>query len=122
MGIGWPHRRRQGPVANRCRSHRPGEAHIHRARAAAHERDREIWARRRLILSVLLAAGLVLMFGGLAMRNQRKELVLERELAIAALAQSRDQRLQRASRAAVIPTRRSTNPAVSGGAGGAGGV
>lgn len=72
--------------------------------SAAHERDREIWARRRLILSVLLAAGLVLMFGGLAMRNQRKELILERELALAALAQGRDQRLQRASKAAVMGT------------------
>jgi two-component system NtrC family sensor kinase len=72
--------------------------------SAEHERDREIWARRRLVLSVLLAAGLVLMFGGLAMRNQRKELVLERELAIAAVAQRRDEKLERASKAAVMGT------------------
>jgi hypothetical protein len=72
--------------------------------SAEHERDREIWARRRLILSVLLAAGLVLMFGDMAMRNQRKELLLEREPALADLAQIRDERLQRASRAAVMGT------------------
>jgi two-component system NtrC family sensor kinase len=72
--------------------------------SAQHERDREIWARRRLVSSVLLAAGLVLVFGGLALRNQRKELVLERELAVASLAQSRDERLQRANKAAVMGT------------------
>jgi two-component system, NtrC family, sensor kinase len=72
--------------------------------SAEHERDREIWARRRLVLSVLLAAGLVLIFGGLAMRNQRKELVLERELAVAAVAQRRDETLERASKAAVMGT------------------
>ncbi len=67
-------------------------------------RDREFWARRRSILSVFLAAGLVLAFGGLAMRNQRKELVLERELAVEALRRGRDERLERASRAAVMGT------------------
>jgi signal transduction histidine kinase len=72
--------------------------------SAEHERDREAWARRRLVLSVLTAAGLVVVFGGLAMRNQRKELVLERELAVAAARHSRDEKLQRASKAAVMGT------------------
>ena len=72
--------------------------------SAERERDRGVWARRRLLLSVSTAAGLVLAFGGLAMRNQRKELLLERELAIAALQQSRDERLQRVSKAAVMGT------------------
>jgi len=72
--------------------------------SAERERDREIWAHRRLVLSVLTAAGLVLVFGGLAMRNQRKELVLERELAVADLQQSRDERLERASKAAAMGT------------------
>jgi two-component system NtrC family sensor kinase len=67
-------------------------------------RDRELGARRRLVLSVLTAAGLIVVFGGLAMRNQRKELDLERELAVAALRQNRDERLQRASKAAVLGT------------------
>ncbi len=71
---------------------------------AERERDREFWARRRSILSVFTAAGLVLAFGGLAMRNQRKELVLERELAVEALRRGRDERLERASRAAVMGT------------------
>ena len=68
------------------------------------ERDREDWARRRLLLSVITAAGLVLAFGTLASRNQRKELVLERELALASLQQRRDERLERASKAAAMGT------------------
>jgi signal transduction histidine kinase len=72
--------------------------------SAERERDREVWARRRLVLSVLTAAGLVLVFGGLTLRKQRKELVLERELAIAGLQQSRDERLERASKAAAMGT------------------
>jgi two-component system NtrC family sensor kinase len=71
---------------------------------AQRQRDRAFWARRRSILSVFTAAGLVLAFGGLAMRNQRKELVLERELAIEAVRRGRDERLERASRAAVMGT------------------
>jgi signal transduction histidine kinase len=46
----------------------------------------------------------VLAFGGAAMRLQRNELVLERELTIAELRQQRDERLQRANRAAVMGT------------------
>ena len=72
--------------------------------SAERERDREEWARRRLVLSVVTAAGLVLVFGGAAMRNQRKELVLERELALASFRQRRDERLERASKAAVMGT------------------
>jgi two-component system NtrC family sensor kinase len=72
--------------------------------SAERQRDRQGWARRRLVLSVFTAAGLVLAFGGVAMRLQRNELVLERELAIADLRQARDERLQRAHRAAVMGT------------------
>lgn len=72
--------------------------------SAERERDREDWARRRLVLSVVTAAGLALAFGGVAMRNQRKELVLERELALAGVQQSRDERLERASKAAAMGT------------------
>jgi signal transduction histidine kinase len=72
--------------------------------SAERERDREDWARRRLLLSVITAAGLVLAFGSLASRNQRKELVLERELALASLQQRRDERLERASKAAAMGT------------------
>lgn len=72
--------------------------------SAERQRDREAWARRRLVLSVLTAAGLVLAFGGLAMRTQRNELTLERELAIATLRRARDERLERASKAAIMGT------------------
>jgi len=72
--------------------------------SAERERDRERWAVRRLILSVVLAASLVLVFGGLAVRKQRAELTLGHQLAIADLAQQRDERLQRASKAAALGT------------------
>ncbi|HEY2731141.1 MAG TPA: ATP-binding protein [Polyangia bacterium] len=71
---------------------------------AERQRDRELWARRRLVLSVFTAAGLVLAFGGLAMRVQRKELVLQRELAISGIQQRRDERLERANKAAAMGT------------------
>jgi two-component system, NtrC family, sensor kinase len=70
--------------------------------SAERERDRERWARWRLILSVAMASGLVLSFGGLAMRNQRRELVLQHQLALADLGRERDERLERAGRAATM--------------------
>jgi len=72
--------------------------------SAEHQRDREAWARRRLLLSVAAAAGLVLLFGGVALRMQRKELMLEGELAVASLQRRRDERLERASKAAAFGT------------------
>jgi signal transduction histidine kinase len=67
-------------------------------------RDRERRARVRLVLATVLAGGLVLTFGGSALRRQRKELELEQELAIAALQRRRDERLERADRAATLGT------------------
>ena len=72
--------------------------------SAQRERDRGAWARRRLVLSVLAASGLVLCFGLWDRGRQRKEMLLERELAIADLQRTRDERLQRASRAAALGT------------------
>ncbi|HXU61990.1 MAG TPA: HAMP domain-containing sensor histidine kinase, partial [Polyangia bacterium] len=72
--------------------------------SAEHQRDREAWARRRLLLSVGAAAGLVLLFGGVAFHMQRKELLLERELAVAGLQRRSDERLARASKAAAFGT------------------
>jgi two-component system, NtrC family, sensor kinase len=73
--------------------------------ATAHrERDRELRAGWRLVLGVAVASGLVLAFGGIALRKQRKQLVLERDLAVAAVQNERDERLARASRAAVMGT------------------
>jgi two-component system NtrC family sensor kinase len=71
---------------------------------AERERDREIWARRRLVLSVLTATGLVLLVGGVSMNNQRKELVLEHEMALETLRRARDERLEKASKAAAMGT------------------
>jgi two-component system NtrC family sensor kinase len=67
-------------------------------------RDRQIRAGWRLVLSVAVASGLVLVFGGIALRNQRKELELQRELAVMAVQSERDERLARATRAAVMGT------------------
>jgi signal transduction histidine kinase len=67
-------------------------------------RDRERAASRRLIGSIAGAAVLVLVFGGFTLRQQRKELVLERELALAALQEEGDERLRRAGRMATLGT------------------
>jgi two-component system NtrC family sensor kinase len=72
--------------------------------SAERERDRERRAQVRLVLAVGLAAGLVVGFGGFALHNQRKELELERELAVAELARERDERLARLSKAATMVT------------------
>jgi len=70
--------------------------------SAQNERDRELSAQRRLILSVLVASGLVLVFGGLALKNQRNRLELANELAIAAVQSERDERLVRADKLATM--------------------
>ncbi|HTQ41721.1 MAG TPA: HAMP domain-containing sensor histidine kinase [Polyangiaceae bacterium] len=72
--------------------------------SAARERDREKRAKWRLILGVLLASGLVLVFGGAALRRQRKGLELQRELAVANVQRERDEDLQRAERVATMGT------------------
>ena len=74
------------------------------AATALRERDRDRWAQQRAILSVLTATGLLLAFGVVALRNQRKELELERELALAALRDEQDARLALATRAATLGT------------------
>src|SRR6185312_6791738 len=58
----------------------------------------------RLIGSIAGAAVLVLVFGGFALRQERRELLLERELAVAALQEQGDERLRRAGRMAALGT------------------
>lgn len=72
--------------------------------SALRERDRNRRARWRAVLGVLLASALVLTFGGVALSLQRKELMMERALAIADLARRRDEKLLRASKAATMGT------------------
>jgi signal transduction histidine kinase len=71
---------------------------------AARQRDREARAFWRLVLGVALATGLVLAFGGVALRTQRRELDAQRELAVAALERERDEQLARAERVATMGT------------------
>jgi signal transduction histidine kinase len=72
--------------------------------SAARERDREKRAIWRLLLGVLVASGLVLAFGGAALRRQRKELELQHELAVAEVQRERDEQLLRAERVATMGT------------------
>jgi signal transduction histidine kinase len=71
---------------------------------ARRERDRQARARLRLVGAAGLASLLVFAFGGVALRRQRKELELERVLAISTLEQASDARLARATRAATLGT------------------
>ncbi|MBV9949346.1 MAG: hypothetical protein JOZ69_21055, partial [Myxococcales bacterium] len=70
--------------------------------SAQAERDRELRARWRLVLGVVVASGLVLTFGGFAMRTQRKELELGHALALSTLRTERDERLVRADKLATM--------------------
>jgi two-component system NtrC family sensor kinase len=71
---------------------------------AARQRDREKRALWRLVLGVSMATGLVLVFGGIALRNQRGELKAEQGLAIAEVERERDDELVRAERTATMGT------------------
>lgn len=70
--------------------------------SARRERDREVFAEWRLGLSVIVASSLVLVFGGLALRNQRRQMRIAQELAITSLEAERDERLVRADKLATM--------------------
>jgi signal transduction histidine kinase len=101
--LGLPSRRAAAGLA-RCDAGPLGRWGVAVVSSAVRVRDRESRARWRLVLGVGLAGGLVLAFGSVALRKQRRELVLERELAIADLQQERDDRLAQANHAAVMGT------------------
>jgi two-component system, NtrC family, sensor kinase len=69
---------------------------------AERERDREVFAQWRLVLSVVVASGLVLAFGGLALRTQRKQMSLAHELEVASVQSKLDERLVRADKLATM--------------------
>lgn len=66
------------------------------------EREREDRAAMRPILSVAVAAGLVLVFGGLAVRRRTRELELAHALELAARETARDEALARADKLATL--------------------
>jgi signal transduction histidine kinase len=71
---------------------------------ARRERDRERRAQARLVISVVLAAGMVTLFGAFALRTQRKELDLAREIHTHAVERERDEALVRAGKIAMTGT------------------
>jgi len=72
------------------------------AATALRERDREVRAEWRLGSTVALAALLVLAFGGLAMRKQRQELILSRELAVSELERQKEEQLGKIDKLATL--------------------
>lgn len=64
------------------------------------EREQHEWWR--FGLTALVVGGLVLVFGGLALRRQRRELDLERQVAISALARERESLLAEADKMAAL--------------------
>jgi two-component system NtrC family sensor kinase len=74
------------------------------ATPARRERDRARRANTRLLLSTVLAGGLVLLFGGFALRERAKELEVSRSLSLEQLAREREVRLDREGRAATVIT------------------
>jgi signal transduction histidine kinase len=101
--LGLPPRTSVAGIA-RVEADGPGRWGVVAVASAARERDRQKRAQRRLVLGVLVASGLVLAFGGIALRNQRKELELERELTVAEAQRQRDEELLRAERVATMGT------------------
>ncbi len=69
---------------------------------AERQRDRELRAQWRLGLGFFLSSGLVLAFGTLALRKQRKELELAHRLELALAVQARDEELVRADKLASL--------------------
>ncbi len=101
--IGLPARTSMAGLA-RLRADRRKSWAVVAVASAARERDRERRAQHRLVLGVIVAAGLVVAFGGAALRRQRKELELAGELAVAEVQRVRDEELARAARAATTGT------------------
>jgi signal transduction histidine kinase len=74
------------------------------ASSAENLRDRERWAHWRLVLTVAAAGALVFLFGGIALRNQRRELDAEHALILARVEHAQEGRLQHAARTATLGT------------------
>ena len=70
--------------------------------SAERQRDRDRAGFGRLLLALALATGLVTLFGGIALRRQRAQFELARELAVADVARAKDAELEQLSRAATM--------------------
>jgi signal transduction histidine kinase len=70
--------------------------------SAERMRNREQHEAWRLALSVLVVAALVTAFGGLAQRRQRRELELQRQIAVSALEREREALLAKADKMAAL--------------------
>lgn len=71
---------------------------------AQRDRDRAARGTWRLLLSTLLAAGLVVAFGGLALRERAREFETQRSLALAQLEREREERLEKETKSATVIT------------------
>ena len=72
------------------------------ASSAERQRDRDQNGRRRVLLSMVLAASVTSTFAWVVWRKQRSEAELARELAVAEVARGRDAELDRLNRAATM--------------------
>ncbi|HEY3805213.1 MAG TPA: HAMP domain-containing sensor histidine kinase [Kofleriaceae bacterium] len=72
------------------------------AASAERQRDRDRAGLVRMMLSIVIAAGLVAAFGALARAQQRAQLELARELAVADVSRAKDTELEQISRAATM--------------------
>ena len=70
--------------------------------SAERMRNREQHEGWRLALSVLVVAALVMAFGGLAQRRQRRELELQRQIAVSSLEREREALLAKADKMAAL--------------------
>jgi signal transduction histidine kinase len=80
----------------------PGGWRIAFVETAERQRDRAQAGKGRLLLALALATGLVAVFGGLALKRQRTQLELARELAVTSVARAKDAELEQLSRAATM--------------------
>jgi signal transduction histidine kinase len=99
--LGLPARMAIAGVAT-IRSPAVGAWNVAVVATAQRERDRAFRVQKILVLGVFLSGGLVLAFGGIALRNQRKELELVREVAVASAQRESDERLLRADKLATL--------------------
>jgi signal transduction histidine kinase len=80
----------------------PGGWSVGVVATAEHQRDRDRAGMYRTLLATALAVGIVTAFGTVTLARQRKQLDLERELAIADLSHAKDGELERLSRSATM--------------------